>query len=185
MATIGVDCDLTLQHADVNGGVPVGFLLALPENQKLKPYGPAVNLQYETLQTALGLPQDVLHVYITILLADNLQNPDGSIHTETAASMRAWLMAFVGEHNSITLTTRVGIYGNLKTLSETINTLIGYQVYPMMEYNQYSEVETAKVHLTTISGSFGAIDPTIYNDSHWVDEAAYTGARTWSNSYWR
>jgi hypothetical protein len=185
MATIGTDCDITLQHAEVNGGEPVGFLLALPENQKLKPYGPAINLQYETLQSSLGDPETVFHVYVNILLADHLQNPDGSTHTETAFQMRGWLMDLVSKHSEIYLTTRFGVYANLKTLSETINTLIGYQVYPMMEYNQYAEIETARVHLTTRSGSFGAIDPIIYSNSFWVDEATYTGERTWDNSYWR
>lgn len=185
MPTIGVDCDITLHHPEVNGGQPVGFLLLVPQNQALKPYGPAVSLQYETLQTALEEAEDVLHIYVEILLADGLQNPDGSIHLESAAQMRTWLLEMAGKHTGITLATRYGVYGGLKTLSETINTLIGYQVYPMMEYNQFAALETVRVHLTTRSGSFGAIDPGIYTDSLWVDAATYTGVRTWDNSYWR
>lgn len=185
MPTIGVDCDLTLQHAAVNGGNPVGFILALPKDQDRKSYGPAVNIQFETLQNALGIAQDILHAYISILIGDNLQNPDGSTHVETAAQMRAWLMDIAGRHTEITLTTRIGVYSQLKTLSETINTLIGYQVYPMMDYYQYSGMEIVRVHLTTRSSSFGAVDPAVFSDSLWVDLNTYTGIRTWDNSYWR
>ncbi|MCL5256557.1 MAG: hypothetical protein M1319_02030 [Chloroflexi bacterium] len=34
MAAIGLDCDITLQHANVNGGEPAGFLLKAAGKQK-------------------------------------------------------------------------------------------------------------------------------------------------------
>ncbi|MCC6147777.1 MAG: hypothetical protein IT308_09440 [Anaerolineaceae bacterium] len=185
MPTIGVDCDITLQHPDVNGGHPVGFLLATPKMQDLKSYGPAISIQYETLQDAMGDAQDILHAYITILIADNLQNPDGSTHTESAVTMRTYLLEIISKHTGITLTTRTGVHGGLKSLSETINTIVGYQVFPMMDDMIYSEIETLKVHLTTRSSSFAPVNPVVYLDSLWVDESTYAGVRTWNNSYWR
>jgi len=185
MPTIGVDCDITLQHPDVNGGNPVGFLLAVPKQQDLKSYGPAISIQYETLQDALGTAEDILHAYLTILIADNIQNPNGSIHAESAVTMRTFLLDIISKHTSITLTTRTGVHGGLKSLSETINTIIGYQVFPMMDDMIYSEIETIKVHLTTRSSSFAPVNPAVYLDSLWVDQASYTGVRTWNNSYWR
>lgn len=185
MPTIGVDCDITLQHPGVNNGDPVGFLLTIPKIQDMKSYGPAVSIQYETLQDAFGTAEDILHAYLTILIADNAQNPNGSFHAESAITMRTHLLDIISRHTGITLTTRSGVYGGLKSLSETINTIIGYQIYPMMEDLVYSEIETIKIHLTTRSHSFAPVNPTIYLDSLWVDETAYTGVRTWDNSYWR
>lgn len=170
MPTIGVDCHILLTHAAVNGGRPVGFLLYC---KPADPYGPKVSIHYESYANALGNTDDIRHLWFTVILSENLVNPDGSFHTDSAASMRTHLIDILMQHADITLQTSAGIIPGLRSSGH------------VMIHDLYPGIETIECNLTTESMCFNAVDPSRYADSLWVDELTYAGVMDWNNSYWR
>ncbi|NMB88636.1 MAG: hypothetical protein GYA17_09765 [Chloroflexi bacterium] len=168
MATIGVDCDVALFHSQVDGGEPYGFLL-----EPRKDWGPVVSIHREAYANALGAMEDVTHLWFTVLLADDLLNPDGSRHSATAASMYSRLVQILLQHSDIGLMYRSGILTGLTSgghiMIETI----------------YPAAATVTVQLSSRGGYFAPPPTGVYLDSKWVDEDSYTGERNWGNSYWR
>ncbi|KPL91108.1 hypothetical protein [Levilinea saccharolytica] len=168
MATVGVDCDVALFHAAVQGGEALGLIVE-PRPRS----GPAISLHFEAYPDALGQLQAVQHIWFTVLLADDLRNPDGTPHAVSAAEMRAGLYACLNQHAEIGLVTRLGTFTGLRSSGH------------ILIENVYPGFSTALVQLSSDGGSFQPIPYAVYADSLWVDEALYHGARTWDNSYWR
>ena len=89
MATIGTDCDIILVHPSVNDGDPYGFVLAPDQSNR----GSSVSVQRELDD------EDEIQIYIffTILLADELRNPDGSMHADTRENMYSMLLLYLAQ----------------------------------------------------------------------------------------
>ena len=99
MATPGVDCHLTLQHASVNSGTAVGFIL------KADRRGPT----YEITRQRQGLPnwadQGAWHslVQCVLLGLPRLLTPTGAEYTLTPSQVRTFLVAFWATTTPMTL----------------------------------------------------------------------------------
>lgn len=160
MYTVGCDCHITLQHPDVNGGLPYGFVLDPGSHY---PEGLAVKRE---VFTELTLPMKVW-VYFDVLLADNLINPDGSHHAATRRDMYAMLTAFLNRQENIQLGFGLGTIAGL-----------GAVEYAATE-KHYAGCSSVRVQLTNANGYQGIIDGARFNLSFW------DGSLTWETGYWR
>ena len=95
--TIGQNCQITLQHNSVNGGQPYGYLLTGED----KNYGAAVSVQHEQ---AADLTTKI-RIFFCILLADNLTNPDGTLHSDSRSQMYQMLLNFLNQSSGLTIMT--------------------------------------------------------------------------------
>ena len=102
MHDIGVDCDFILVHPLVNDGDPYGFVLA-PDPSKS---GPAVSVQ-----RSLDDSDEVLiYLFVTVLLADDLKNPDGTQHSADRDTMYSMLLDYLEQIEGLSIGTFIGTY---------------------------------------------------------------------------
>lgn len=160
MAIIGSDCNLTLRHAEVNGGEPFGFVL---DPNSVYPEGIAIRRE---VFTELSMPMK-LWVYFDVVLADDLINPDGANHTETRTAMYDMLVNYLGKKEDIQVTFGMGAIVGLGAIE-----------YSAIE-KHYANYSTIRVHLTNVGAYFGVINEAAFNNSLW------DGPLTWATSYWR
>ena len=158
---IGSDCHLTLTHPLVNTNAAVGFLLQ--PDPRSPNAGPVVQLQRETASDGTSTSK----VYFTAILADNLVNPNGTLHTMTRAEMYTFLVEFLQQPNDILLGYGGGWLTNLAAIGH---------VSTEMHYGDYSLISC---QFTNQSAYFPAADPVKFYASAW------DGALTWATSYWR
>ena len=169
MATIGVDCDILIAHPEVDEGRPYGFLVE-PKSEK---YGPVVQVHYEKYTNPDYSSSDVRHLWATVMIADEMMNPDGSIHQETAAEMYAKLIELLTKPDQIILITRMGGMAGLKSSGH------------VMEQHIYPGVVLVNCQLSTQGSVYQPVNYDYYTRSYWVDEDSYIGPMNWGNSYWR
>ena len=158
---IGSDCHLVLQHPLVNAGLQIGFLLQ-PDPRDPNA-GPVVQLQRETASDGSNTSK----VYFTVILADNLVNPNGTLHAQTRAQMYDAIVEFLQQPADLLLGYGGGWLTNLAALGH---------VSTEMHYGDYSLVSC---QFTNKSAYFPAADPVNFYASMW------DGTLTWSTSYWR
>ena len=162
---IGENCDLILIHPDVNDGYPYGFVIS-PDPSKS---GSSVSIQ-----RSLDDDNEVqIYLFATILLADDLQNPDGSEHTDSRNTMYTMLLSFLEQLEGISIGTVMGTYLGLGQIG-------------------HSTTELHMVQATYISLKFANITtyhPPINSDlffgSLWQATPPADDAFTWETSVWR
>ncbi len=169
MPTIGVDCDIMFSHPDVDGGAPYGFLV----ETKSEKYGPVVQVHWEKYADADGGLNDVRHLWVTVMMADDQVNPDGSLHQASTAEDYSKLIDLLTKPDQITLITRLGAITGLKSSGH------------VMEQRIYPGVILVICQLSTQANVFQPVNYDYYLDSFWVNEDTYIGKMTWDNSYWR
>ena len=106
MATPGVDCHLTLQHAIINGGVAVGFIL------KSDRRGPVVTVAGRRRGEAVWADQGpgASRLSATILALPRLLAPNGAEITRTPAQVRADLALFWAVTTPLTVADALGSF---------------------------------------------------------------------------
>lgn len=162
---IGENCDLILIHPDVNDGYPYGFVNS-PDPSKS---GSSISIQ-----RSLDDDNEVqIYLFATILLADDLQNPDGSEHTDSRNTMYTMLLSFLEQLEGISIGTVMGTYLGLGQIG-------------------HSTTELHMVQATYISLKFANITtyhPPINSDlffgSLWQATPPADDAFTWETSVWR
>jgi hypothetical protein len=159
--TIGADCHLVLQHPLVNSGNAMGFLLQ--PDPRSPNAGPVVQLQRETDSAGLSTSK----VFFTTILADNLVNPDGTLHTETRLQMYDSIVEYLQQPSDLLLGYGGGWLTNLQAIGH---------VSTEMHYGDYSLISC---QFTNKAAYFPAADPVKFYASIW------DGTLTWSTSYWR
>jgi hypothetical protein len=157
--TIGENCQITLQHPSVNSGEPYGFLITGPD----KDFGPAVTVQHEVDSDGTV----TIRVYFSVLLADDLANPDSTNHTDNRAVMYATLLQFLSLVEGITLVTSNAIFANIGAVGHSATE------------THYESVSVVTCQLNNSGPYYPVPDPTAFNASAW------DGILTWSTSYWR
>jgi len=167
-AIVGKNCDVALFHPDVNGGQPVGFIC----EAKVK-YGPPVTVHWEAYSEWDNSVSDVRHLWFTVLIGDDLVNPDGSKHEAGAEETYLKLVEIITRHSGIGMINRLGAITGLKSSGH------------VLIQNIYPALQTVEVHLTTRLTNFAPVDPARYVESKWVDASMVVGAQHWGNSYWR
>jgi hypothetical protein len=158
--TINTNCHITLQHNDVNAGDPYGFVLS---RERFYSLGPPVKIFRDVESDGTT----TVTVHFTIALADDLINPDGSQHSEGRSGMYDKLTDYLGQSESLTLTTSVGSIANLKAIGRTAD-----------EYH-YGFASEVNIMFTNAATYFNPIDAETYAASVW------DGTLSWASSYWR
>jgi len=162
---IGTDCDLVLVHPLVNGGDPYGFVLA-PDPSK---NGPAVSIQ-----RSLDDDDEVqIYLFATIILADNLQNPDGSEHSASRQTMYDMLLLFLEQIDSTSVGTFMGTYLGLGQVGHTATEL------------HLVEASYISLKFANLSTYHSPIDSDLFFGSLWQPSPPGAGAFTWETSIWR
>ena len=164
---IGENCHLILYHADVNGGAAYGFLV----NKDNSPRECGVQVTREVVSDSTDSTNSTtgtqLWLNFDIILADNLINPDGSIHAYTRAQDYAMLLQFLAQPAGLQLDTPVGSFLNLGALGWSAD-----------ERHQPA-FSVVKCGLNNVGYYFPPVDPALLAFSLW------DGTLTWESSYWR
>jgi hypothetical protein len=108
MPTLGTDCDIILQHADVNGGVGYGFLLVryADKNQTVK----VERAAWLDLTSAYV---DQVKVSCRLYLRDGAKGPDGQVRSETRAVEYARLLSLLEQRTGLALQAQIGTFAQL------------------------------------------------------------------------
>jgi len=114
MPTVGLDCDFTLQHAGVNGGVAVGFVLR-PDTRR----GGTLKIERSVYLQADGTYTPRFKISGQLWFSDTAKNPNGTVHTPGRDAMYALYQAFLAAHTGITLTCSGGTFTGLHATMQT------------------------------------------------------------------
>jgi hypothetical protein len=158
---IGTDCDITLTHPSVNSGAPYGFVIANDPSVR----GGSISVQRAVDEDTLTVS---IRLFLTVLLADDLKNPDGSKHTQTRQQMYAKLLAYLDTSDGLAIDTVMGTFAGLAPLG-----------FSATELHQ-AKVSHIACQFDNISEYHPPITSTLFSNSKW-DEATLT----WATSYWR
>jgi hypothetical protein len=168
MPTLAQDCEVMLYHAEVQQGQALGLLL---DHSRL--YHGSISVYRSAYRVADGTFQEQQMVSFTVLLADGLVNPDGSLHTITAADEYNQLFQILNQRSEIGVITPEGIFSGLFSSGN----------YSQEERN--GGVLRVTLQLSSSGDVFAPADRDRFEQSLWVDEDMYAGSMTWNNSYWR
>jgi hypothetical protein len=168
MPTLGQDCELLLYHSLVQGGQPLGLLL-----DHSRQYHGSISVYRSAYRAADGAFQDQQVISFTVLLADDLVNPDGSLHVNGASAEYGQLFDILNQRSEIGVITPEGIFSGLYSSGN----------YSLEERN--GGVMRITLQLSSSGDIFAPADRDRFEQSLWVDEDSYAGSMTWDNSYWR
>jgi hypothetical protein len=166
--TIGSNCHITFSHPNVDAGAAFGFILGPTTINDLfsdagRRKGPCVSVQRE-LQTDGTVN---VRIFFSILLADNLVNPDGSTHTDTRTTMYTKIQNFLSQTANLVITTEIGVFSAIGALGHSATEM------------HYGPLSVISCQLNNVGIYFPPADPALLSQSMW------DGALTWSTSYWR
>ena len=157
---IGQDCHITLTHAEVNSGLPYGFLVEVSE-KGTRPGGVQITHEVDSAGTTR------LWLYFDVLLSDNSINPDGSLHSASRAADYAVLLQYLGRRNGLILDTPVGSFLNLGAVGWTA------------DERHLPNSSVIKCQVNNISVYWPPVDASLLELSIW------DGTLTWATSFWR
>lgn len=160
MPEINVDCHIMLEHENVNSGNPYGFLL-VSNNE-----GVAFSIQREAYNEGGGVYTDEVYFYMTMALADDLMNPDGTQHVETRDEMMEKIIEFLSERTNISLHTILGTYVGLHAVGH------------VSTEDHYMEGSVIDIKLGSDDEIYAMIDTEDYLNSYW------DGLLNWGSAYW-
>lgn len=167
-AAIGTDCDVVLFNPNVDSGEGIGCLLV-----KGRAARGGVNVFRAAYKQADGSFQDSQVITLTILLGDGLTNPDGSVHATSRADGYAGLFEILNQRSQIGVMTGEGVYSGLFSNGH----------YAIEDHS--GRVSRITLQLSSEGDIFAPADRDRFEQSLWVEEAAYSGSMSWDNSYWR
>ncbi len=162
---IGSNCDIVLVHPLVNDGNPYGFVLS-PDPSKS---GPAFSVQRNISSDG----SINIFLFATILLADELKNPDGSEHADSKQTMYSMLLDFLDQSDEFGIDTFDGTFLGLGQLGHTATEL--HLIDAM--YISIKFANLTAYHPPIASG--------LYFGSIWQDTPPGVDAFTWETSVWR
>ena len=162
---LGADCDLILIHPSVNAGDPFGFILS-PDPQKS---GSAFSIQ-RNLDA-----EGVTHIFLfaTILLADDLKNPNGTPHAAGKQAMYNMLIEYLDQSENLSIDTFDGTFAGLGQLGHTSTEL------------HLVDATYISIKFTNIDNFHPPIDSGLFFGSIWQDSPPGDDAFTWETSVWR
>jgi hypothetical protein len=167
MPTLGKDCHVILQHDDVNGGDPYGFLC--PKDSSHRELGVQVTREVtsDSVDETNATTGTQLWLNFDLILADNLIDPNGQPHPKSRAADYAILLLFMAMPAGIQLTTPIGAYANLGALGWSADE---------RHMPKYSII---KMGLNNVGYYFPPANPELLALSLW------DGTLTWETSFWR
>ena len=158
---IGIDCDITLTHPSVNGGAPYGFVIARDPTSR----GGSISVQ-RAVDEDTGIIS--IRLFLTVLLADDLKNPDGSEHAETRLNMYMKLLAYLATSDGLAIDTVMGTFAGMAALGFSATEL------------HFPKSSQIACQFDNISTYHPPITSALFFNSKW-DEPTLT----WGTSYWR
>ena len=165
MTTIGTDCDLVLIHPDVNDGDPYGFVIAPDASNR----GSSISIQRE-----LNDEDEVqIYIFFTILLADELKNPDGSMHAVDRETMYNMLLNYLAQTEGLSIGTFMGTWLGVGPMGHSATEL------------HLVDGSYISCKLTNISAYHPPVDSDIFFGSEWQADIPEDSALTWDSSLWR
>ncbi|MDO9546635.1 MAG: hypothetical protein Q7J07_07795 [Pelolinea sp.] len=165
MTTIGQDCDFILIHTEVNDGYLYGFIIS-PDPSKS---GSTFSIQ----RSLNDLDEVQIYLFATILLADELQNPNGSEHADSRQTMYDMLIEYLSKLTGISIGTVMGTYLGLGQVGHSATEL------HMVEASYIS------LKFANVSTYHPPIDSGLFFGSLWQDTPPAADAFTWETSVWR
>ena len=162
---IGTNCDIVLVHPLVNDGNPYGFVLS-PDPQKS---GSAFSVQRSI--DAEGATH--IFLFATILLADDLKNPDGSEHADDKQTMYAMLLDFLDQSDEFSVDTFDGTFLGLGQLGHTSTEL------------HLVDATYISIKFANLTAYHPPINSALFFGSIWQDSPPTLTAFTWESSVWR
>ncbi|MCJ7626601.1 MAG: hypothetical protein MUO76_24170, partial [Anaerolineaceae bacterium] len=146
-------------------GDPYGFVIS-PDPSKS---GSSISIQ-RSLDD-----DDAVQIYLfaTILLADDLQNPDGSEHTDSRQTMYDMLLDYLEKIEGISIGTVMGTYLGLGQIGHATTEL-------HMVQGSYISLKFGNV-----STYHQPISSDLFFGSLWQDTPPADDAFTWDTSVWR
>lgn len=157
---IGSDCDITLTHPQVNSGEPCGFILA---------YDPSVRGNSLSVQRNVDADSGEIsiRIFLTVILADDLKNPDCSHHSQGRSEMYARLIEYLATTDGLSINTVMGTFTGVAPTGFSATEL--HQ--PLVSHCacQFNNVSTYHPPITSAA----------FFESEW------DGDLTWASSYWR
>ncbi len=165
MTNIGTDCDLVLVHPDVYDGNPYGFVLTPDPNFKSS----SVSIQREITEEG----DITVYIFFTIVLADDLKNPDGSEHTESRQEMYEMIMDYLSHSDGLCVGTVIGTWLGIGPLGHSATEL--HQVNGSF----------ISVKLGNVSTYHAPVSSELFFGSEWQPETPEDDALTWGSSLWR
>ena len=165
MPTIGKDCDVLLVHPDVNDGNPYGFVLAPDASNN----GSSVSVQRE-----LDSDDEIqIYIFFTIVLADELRNPDGSMHAENRQSMYTQLLEYLAKSEGLSIGTFMGTWLGIGPLGHSATEL------------HLIDGSYISCKLTNISAYHPPVQSEVFFGSEWQADTPADDVLTWDTSVWR
>ncbi len=165
MATIGIDCDISLVHPDVNDGDPYGFVLSPDPSNK----GSSVSIQREVDEEG----ETQIYIFFTIVLADELKNPDGSMHSADRDSMYAMLLQYLALSEGVSIGTIMGTWLGIGPMGHSATEL------------HLVDGSYISCKMTNISSYRPPINSELFFGSEWQADVPADDAFTWDSSVWR
>lgn len=166
MPVLGLDADILLIHPDVCGGQPCGFILT-PDPVHGKS---AVSIQRE-VDARSG--EVKVYIFFTVLLADDLLNPDGSSHAHGRQTMYRTLLELLGQPSQICVSTVLGTYLGIGPLGHAATE--SHLIHGSM----------VSIKLANVTRYRPPVDLSIVVASRWQDNPPAEGALAWEASIWR
>ncbi|NPV87276.1 MAG: hypothetical protein HPY45_14855 [Anaerolineae bacterium] len=157
--SLNQNCHITLTHPNVNSGDPYGFILHSEDRDR----GPAVSIQRTT--SADG--DITIKIFFSVLLADQLINPDGSEHTDTRAEMYSKILEYLAQTSGLELETSAGVFSN-----------VGASGHSATEIH-FAPLSIITCQFNNAGTYYPPADPDLYLASVW------DGSLTWATSFWR
>jgi hypothetical protein len=167
MATLNDDCQISLTHADVNGGLPTGFMLVRET---------AIAAQRSALELTTGTYTEETKLFASIVCEDYQTLPNGGRDTRTRAQVYAALVAYLTQRSGLQVETPVGLYVGM------------YCVNHLATETHYPGYSVIVCTFNNLNAAFAPADPVGYANSHWYREdltPAEPNYLTWGTSYWR
>ena len=165
MPTIGTDCDITLTHPSVNSGVPYGFILT-PD--------PTHSRSGVSIQREVDINGNIsIFLFFSIMLADDLLDPDGGEHSDGRETMYEMLLDFLEQSTQIAVSTVLGTWCGIGTIGHAATEL------------HLIKGSVISVKLTNMSEYRPPVDSDQFFASAWQPATPDDDALTWETSLWR
>lgn len=162
---LGENCDIMLMHPDIHGGDPVGFVLTPTPDHK----GSSFSVQRE--MSSDGVYR--IFMFFTVILADDMKNPDGSVHAVDRMDMYDLLLEYLTVSGNLSVITVLGCYLGIGPLGHSATEL------------HLVDGSFVNVKVANITPYHPPVDPALVFACIWHATPPPLDARTWETSIWR
>lgn len=163
---IGKDCDITLCHPSINSGVPYGFILT-PD--------PTHGRSGVSIQREIDPDSDAVNIYLffSVMLADDLKNPNGSDHDDNRETMYLKLLEYLDQRSEVCIDTVLGTWLGVGSTGHSATEL------------HLINGSILSIKFTNITEYHPPSDSDLVLASFWQPDIPGANALTWDTTLWR